>query len=86
MFDDYGQLIEDDYSKNAIDDEIEEIMNDGDINWDVLLNKPKEKYGCEFPPKLINVCSGQRYFQKWGTQKKVCLFKCDKVDLDFIVN
>ena len=55
MFDDYGQLIEDDYSKNVIDDEIEEIMNDGDINWDVLLNKPKEKYGCEFPPKLINV-------------------------------
>ena len=55
MFDDYGQLIEDVYSKNVIDDEIEEIMNDGDINWDVLLNKPKEKYGCEFPPKLINV-------------------------------
>lgn len=53
MFDDYGQLIEDDYSKNVIDDEIEEIMNDGGIN--VLLNKPKEKYGCEFPLKLMNV-------------------------------
>ena len=54
MFDDYGQLIEDDYSKNVIDDEIEEIMNDGGINWDVLLNKPKEKYDCEFPPKLTS--------------------------------
>ena len=49
MFDDYGQLIEDDHSKNVIDDEIEETMNDGDIDWDVYLNKLKEKYDCEIP-------------------------------------
>ena len=55
MFDDYGQLIEDTCIKNVIDDEIEEILNDDDIKWDVFLNKLKETSGCEIPEKLINV-------------------------------
>ena len=48
-------MIEDENSKNVIDNEIEETINDSDIHLDVLLNKLEGKYGCEIPEKLINV-------------------------------